>query len=288
MDAAEGFVPGNLTELMTLCKQYGAARCIPKCYWDKPSDILVVIQLARALEVPDILMLQNSYVIDNRPSIMTQLMLALAMRSPAWDESAYKLEWVGEPDDANFKAVFTCRRKGGQLVVAEFSAKDAKRAKLANVHNVYPRDMLGWRAMSRGLRRAFADMLAGLYTVEEMRHEDQIRSAIENVDLQTPDQMRDAMTTKPRPVGEPTPADAPPPPEPEPEAPKAKPGDDAKLTRETIAEYFKRLDGPAKTALLLKCGLGNISDIETRGPADLKPILGLAKAAAQKGKTNGK
>lgn len=299
VDASNDFAPSDLNALMTICKQYAMARCIPECWWDKPNDILVALRLGRSLGVDDIQMLQNSFVIDNRPTLSTQLMLGLAMRSPMWVDAAYKLEWIGTPYNDDYCSRFTCQRKGGQEVIAEFSVADAKKAGLwdrksksgkALPFAAYPKDLLGWRAASRGLRRAFPDMLGGLYTREEMEHEDQIRSAIENVDLQTTEQMRDAMTKKPEPVGEPTPGDVPPPPDSAPEhEPKEPPTDNkAKLTRKTIAEYFKQLGGSAQTTLLLKCGLDTIADIESRGPADLEPILGLVKTAAQRGKTNGK
>ena len=276
---------------MTLCNQYAMSRCIPKCYWDKPNDVLVVIQLGRALNVPDILMLQNSYVIDNRPSIMTQLMLALAMQSPAWDESAYKLEWVGEPDDLEFKAIFTCRRKGGQLVAAEFSARDAKRANLANVHKTYPKDMLGWRAMSRGLRRAFADMLGGLCTVEEMRHAETVRQAVDAVDLETTDQLRASMsiTTEPQAhTASPPPSidDVTPEPEPTPEpkpAKKSKPdlvtGSEAITLRMTIENHLKRLSPEETKIAFSKVGIADATRLQFMDVDALNGLLELVKPA---------
>jgi len=66
--------------------------------------------------------------------------------------------------------VIIFQRKGGQPYRHEFTLEDAKRAGLADADNYrkYPKAMLFSRCMSAGARAMFPDVLAGMYTPEEL------------------------------------------------------------------------------------------------------------------------
>lgn len=137
---------------------------------DKPEAALVALQAGAEIGLPPMASIQNIAVINGRPSLWGDAMLAVCMQSPDWEPEPFK-EWIeGEGD----KMVAHCRvgRRGvKEPIIGSFSASEAIKAELwtkSGPWKQYPRRMLAMRARAFALRNAFADALRGIACREEV------------------------------------------------------------------------------------------------------------------------
>jgi hypothetical protein len=161
-----GFAPTNITEAMTFCEMLANSNMVPKDYVGKPQNILVAIQWGMEIGLAPMQSLQNITVINGRPSVWGDSLMALVQSSPVCENIEEFFEDEGTPNPV---AVCIASRKGRKPVTVRFSVEDAKRAGLwgKNTWNSYPRRMLQMRARSWALRDQFSDVLKGMISTEE-------------------------------------------------------------------------------------------------------------------------
>jgi hypothetical protein len=162
----KGFAPANITEAMTFCEMLASSNMVPKDYIGKPQNILVAIQWGMELGLAPMQSLNSITVINGRPSVWGDALMALVQSSPVYEDVEEYFEDEGTPNPV---AVCVATRKGHKPVTSKFSVEDAKRAGLwgKNTWASYPRRMLAHRARGFALRSAFADVLKGMITTEE-------------------------------------------------------------------------------------------------------------------------
>ena len=168
-DEGGGMRPRNLGEAMELSRILAASDFIPKDYLNKPGNVLVAIQMGSELGLAPMQAIQNIAVINGRPSLWGDAMLAVVMAHPAYDG-------IDEMDTADIHetgaAKCTIRRKGRTPHTVTFSVEDAKRAKLwgkGGPWTNYPDRMLMMRARAFACRNLFPDALRGIQSAEEAR-----------------------------------------------------------------------------------------------------------------------
>ena len=199
----QGFAPANIGEAVQLSEMLARSSLVPKQYQGKPEDILVATIWGKEIGLGTLQSLQNIAVINGKPSVYGDAMLALVQASPVCEGIDEHIDGEGT---ANPVAVCIARRKGRMPVVCKFSVEDAKRAGLwgkAGPWQAYPKRMLQMRARGFALRDAFPDVLKGLITAEEAQ----------DYPSDEPRKMRDITPSKP---ANPLDAIAPPPVEAEP------------------------------------------------------------------------
>lgn len=157
--------PKSLGEAMAYARMIAASNLCPEAFRGKAGDVLIVMQMAHELAVPFFHALQRICVINGRPCIWGELGIALIQRAPSFEYL------VDEFDEASSTATCKVKRRGRPERVATFSLADAKRAKLdqKDTYVKYQKDMLTWKARWRAIRPEFADVLAGMEIVEEVR-----------------------------------------------------------------------------------------------------------------------
>jgi hypothetical protein len=163
----QGFAPATITEAMEFSKMLAGSTMVPKAYQGKPQDIMVCVQWGMELGLAPMQALQNIAVINGKPSVYGDAMMALVQASPVCEGVDETIEGEGT---TNPVAVCIARRKGRNPVIVRFSVEDAKRAGLWGKQGPwqsYPKRMLAMRARGFALRDAFPDVLKGLITVEE-------------------------------------------------------------------------------------------------------------------------
>lgn len=156
--------PRNLDEAMQMAKMLSDSQMVPPNYKGKKEDTLVAMMMGSELGLNPIQALQNIAVINGRPSIYGDALVALVQNHPAFGGIEEHF------DDASMTATCTVHRKGGSKHTQSFSQQDAATAKLwgkAGPWSQYPKRMLQMRARGFALRSQFADALAGLITREE-------------------------------------------------------------------------------------------------------------------------
>jgi hypothetical protein len=183
-----------------LCK----ARCIPKEFWDNPADILVAVQFGHDIGISPMTAIQNVMIINNRPAIWGDLMLAVCMRS-RFQKGGF-IDCIETYDEDTQTAYCTVTRDGRDPVTRKFSIDDAKNANLLGKPGSWQTHrpvMQGHRARTRCLKDMFPDLLKGVSGIEEMR--DIIEGSFErkpnNLELQsTPNSMKERLKEKLTPI----------------------------------------------------------------------------------------
>lgn len=159
--------PTNMTEAMEFSKFLSTSTHIPKDFQGNPNNILVAIQWGYEIGLAPMQALQNIAVINGRPSLWGDSMIAVCKAHPDW--RGISETYIEEED----KAVCIVKRHvHGEIeeTRSEFSYKDAQRANLTNKPGPwknYPKRMLQLRARGFALRDAFPDAIKGLITTEE-------------------------------------------------------------------------------------------------------------------------
>lgn len=162
-----GFAPATLTEAIQFSDMLSSSSMVPKAYQGKPQDILVCVQWGYEMGLAPMQALQNIAVINGKPSVYGDAMMALVQASPVCEDVEEYFENEGTPNPV---AVCVAKRKNRKPVIAKFSVEDAKRAGLWGKQgpwSAYPKRMMQMRARGFALRDAFPDVLKGLISAEE-------------------------------------------------------------------------------------------------------------------------
>jgi hypothetical protein len=182
--ARVGVIPTTIDEAWRMASAMARSALVPKAFQNKPEDVLVAITLGAEVGLAPMQALQSIAVINGRPGIWGDGLLALVMASPHYsDHDEYftvpiadqRREEITEEDLklASTAAVCTFIRKGKATpVTRRFSVADARRAGLltkAGPWQEYPSRMLRMRARSFAARDAFPDVLRGIRAIEELR-----------------------------------------------------------------------------------------------------------------------
>lgn len=163
--ANPGFMQVDTIErAMNIAEMIAKSSFCPKGMVGKPGDIVCALQMGQELGLKPLQALQNIAVINGRPSIWGDAMLAVCRQSP--DFEYIKEEYL---ESSN---TYICRvkRRNEPEFMQPFSEVDAKKAKLWGKEGPwtnYPRRMLQFRARGFCLRDAFPDLLRGILTHEE-------------------------------------------------------------------------------------------------------------------------
>jgi hypothetical protein len=156
----------SIEELYRFAKFVAASPFAPRGF-QSPEAIVVAIQYGYELGLTPMQSLQNVAVINGKPSIYGDAMLAVVRASGLLEYIAERLEGAG----ATRKAVCLVKRVGAPYErVTEFGVIDAQRAGLwgkPGPWQQYPDRMLMFRARGFALRDEFGDVLKGLVSVEE-------------------------------------------------------------------------------------------------------------------------
>lgn len=162
--AVNFLTPTNLQEAMQIADLLAGSDIVPKDYQRKPGNILVAMQWGAEIGLQPLQAMQNIAVINGRPSIWGDAMLALVRGSGLLDFIREELSEDGT------KATCTVKRKNEEPAVSIFTMEDAKKAGLSGKQGPwtqYPKRMLKLRARSYALRDIFPDVLKGMAIAEE-------------------------------------------------------------------------------------------------------------------------
>jgi hypothetical protein len=155
--------PQTFEQALTFSNYLADSDLVPKDFKGKPANCLIAMQWGSELGLKPLQAMQNLAVINGRPSLWGDAVLALVLGSPVCE---YVTESV-EGDTSICKA----KRKGSPEQVRTFSDADAKAAGLLGKQGPwtqYKARMRQMRARAFCLRDVFADVLRGLPVAEEL------------------------------------------------------------------------------------------------------------------------
>ena len=156
--------PQTLQEAREYAELLAGSDLVPKDFRGKPGNVLIAVQMGAEVGLPPTQAIQNIAVINGRPAMWGDAVLALAKASPICE---YVVEEVY--DD---KAICKVKRRGEPETMRVFTMDDAKRAGLAGKQGPwreYPKRMLQMRARSWAIRDVFPDLLKGISIAEEVQ-----------------------------------------------------------------------------------------------------------------------
>jgi len=156
--------PQTLDEALRFSEILAKSSIVPKDYQGNPGNVLVAVQWGAEIGLPPLQAMQNIAVINGRPSIWGDAMIALVRGSGLLESIE---ENIGENGEV---ASCTIKRRGEAPVTRTFTMEDAKRAGLAGKQGPwkqYPKRMLQMRARAWALRDVFPDVLKGIHIAEE-------------------------------------------------------------------------------------------------------------------------
>lgn len=127
-----------------------------------PEQAMAIILTGRELGIGPMAALNNINIIQGKPSVSPQLMLAMINSTREAEDIAI------ETSDAG--AVCTIKRRGRTAYTAKFGPKEAKAMGLDGKDNYKKQaaTMYQWRAVAAAARATFPDVILGMYTPDEL------------------------------------------------------------------------------------------------------------------------
>ena len=160
--ASLGFEPATLDDAWRLAKLVVASGLGPKAV-RTPEAAVVMILTGRELGLTAMQSLRSVHVVEGKPLLSADLMLALCLRLPTCELFA-----CVETSDA--VASFVAKRRGQPETRLSFSIEQARAAGLSGKDNwkKYPAAMLRARAIAALARLVFPDAFVGVYEEDEI------------------------------------------------------------------------------------------------------------------------
>ena len=176
-----GVSPKTVDEAWRWAQIAATSDLVPKAFRNRPADVLIAMELGAELGLAPVQALQSIAVINGRPSVWGDGMLAIIIASPLYEDHDEYFEVNGQRRDGliaddwkhdTTMAVCTFRRHNKPTpITRRFTVAQAKKAGLLVKEGTwqgYPDRMLAMRARGFAARDAFPDLLRGLKTAEEV------------------------------------------------------------------------------------------------------------------------
>lgn len=154
--------PSSLQEAMDFANMLSKSNLVPKDYQGNPSNCIIATQWGLEIGLQPLQAMQSIAVINGRPAIWGDAMLALVRGSG-------QLEYIHE-DPTDDGCTVRLKRKGEPEAERTFTKEDAKKAGLSSKQGPwtqYPKRMMQLRARAFALRDVFPDVLRGVFIAEE-------------------------------------------------------------------------------------------------------------------------
>lgn len=155
--------PQTFDQAIRFSEMIADSDMVPKDFKGKPGNCMIAIQWGYEVGLQPLQALQNIAVINGRPAMWGDALLALVRASPL-------CEYITESDDGH-TATIRGKRKGQPEETRTFSMDDAKLAGLVGKQGPwtqYPKRMRQMRARGFLVRDLFTDVLRGMAMAEEL------------------------------------------------------------------------------------------------------------------------
>ena len=165
-------MPATLHDKMEMAEVFVKSNLMPRGL-DKPEKVVIALEMGHELGLPPLIAIMNIAVINNKPTLKADMMVALALRSGKIED--IRISFIGKEheNDENYGCRVTIKRKDIKtLFKATFTRRDAKVAGLSFKDNwqKYERRMLKHRAMAFCIRDSLPEIFAGIYLPDELEN----------------------------------------------------------------------------------------------------------------------
>lgn len=161
---ALAIVPRSLEDVGRLVKSIIGSTLLPDALRREP-DVQMAVMTGLELGLTPMMAIRGICVIKGKPTLYAATMVAVVLGRGV----AEYFECIEDKGDS---VTYETKRIGGRNPQrATWTMADAKRANLGGDNwTKFPSDMLHARCMSRLARRVYPDVLAGIYTPDEIEH----------------------------------------------------------------------------------------------------------------------
>lgn len=156
----------NMTTMLTFAETVAKSGLCP-AGMDTKEKVFVAVEWGKELGLSPMVALNNIAVVNGKPSLSTDIMSAIVMNNPQYRG----LQWL-ETSEKRAECVISRYINGKEIRTSGiYTIEDATKADLLKKDNwkKYPARMLQKRALSFALRDAFPDILAGIYSPDEIQ-----------------------------------------------------------------------------------------------------------------------
>jgi len=167
--AVSVFDSDQFNHWMNVAQKLASSDMVPKHYKAKPMDILIAIDMGKAVGLPMMQALQSIAVINGMPSMYGDSPLAVCQSHPSFEWIKEEALMKGNEIDG-YKC--TVKRRNNEAHTVLFTVADAKKANLwgkPGPWTQYASRMLQMRARGFALRNTFPDALKGIHIAEEIQ-----------------------------------------------------------------------------------------------------------------------
>lgn len=161
-----------LNQIIKLSNIYASSSMVPDSYRGKQDNCFVAIELASRMDVSPVLVMQNLYIVQGKPSWAGQACKALIDGSGKFKDSEYVM--VGNPADDSWgcylQAVNTRTGKTvkGTTVTLKLAKDEGWLNKNGSKWKTMPEQMMKYRAAAFFARTECPEVLMGFQTADEV------------------------------------------------------------------------------------------------------------------------
>ena len=163
----------TMKELMDMSNMLAKSTIIPVTYQHRPENCFVAIDMASRMGVTPMMVMQNMFVIQGKPSWSGQAIASMIRSNPNFRN--VELHYVGTEGKDDWGAYVTATRistgstlKGGTVTIAT-SKKEGWFQKAGSKWQTIPELMLAYRAYAWFGRVHCPEIMMGMQTVEEVQ-----------------------------------------------------------------------------------------------------------------------
>ena len=161
----------NFIMATQMAKALAESTIVPQTYQKNWSNCLIAIEQAQRLKVSPMMVMQNLYVIQGRPSWSSSFLIAAINNSKKFDTELQFEETKdkeGKPYSCLAYALKQGRRVEGMEITMDMAKAEGWLAKNGSKWKTMPQLMLRYRAASFFARLNCPEITLGLYTKDEM------------------------------------------------------------------------------------------------------------------------
>lgn len=160
----QAFEPSNISEAIKLAQILVSSRLLPKAV-ATPEAAFAIIATGRELGLTAMQSLRSIHVVEGKPTLSADLMIAIAKRAP-------ECEYIKLVESTDLIATYETKRRGevGDPTRMSWTIEQAKNAGLTGKDNwrKYPAAMLRARCAAAICRAVYPDTLLGVYETDEL------------------------------------------------------------------------------------------------------------------------
>jgi len=162
-------IPTDVDQALKISEMFAKSDLVPDNYRNKPANIFLAVSAGASLGLAPFQAMQNITVINGKPSIWGDALLAMVRNDKRCLSVKETIEGEGNARTATCSVSRLAPNGETEVISSSFSMGNAQKAGLLNKKpwQSYPDRMLQMRARGFALRDAFADVIGGLITTEE-------------------------------------------------------------------------------------------------------------------------